>query len=150
MGFIADIEARTQSERAAILAHQFVTGVGDGTLPVEKFKHYVTQDYVYLIDYSRALALASLLPCQWGYWEIADHLRRQGLPQNAPLYTKWIEMYTSDEFSALAHHIREMADRIGDESNPAELTAMCQAYQTSVRLEHRFWDMASSLEGWKS
>jgi len=59
MGFIADIEARTQSERAAILAHQFVTGVGDGTLPVEKFKHYVTQDYVYLIDYSRALALAS-------------------------------------------------------------------------------------------
>jgi len=33
--------------------------VGDGTLPVEKFKHYVTQDYVYLIDYSRALALAS-------------------------------------------------------------------------------------------
>ena len=221
MGFIADIEARTQSERAAILAHQFVSGGGDGTLPVEKFKHYFTQDYVYLIDYSRALALASakapmlddmswfaglldetlnvemalhrdycrefdisaeeleatvgapsnvaytnflletayqgsfgellasLLPCQWGYWEIADHLRRQGLPQNAPLYTKWIEMYTSDEFSALAHHIREMANRIGDESNPAELAAMCQAYQTSVRLEHRVWDMAFSLEGWK-
>ena len=93
--------------------------------------------------------LASLLPCQWGYWAIGDHLRRQGLPQNAPLYTKWIEMYTSDEFSALAHHIREMADRIGDESNPAELAAMGQAYQTSVRLEHRFWDMAFSLEGWK-
>ncbi|MED5587545.1 MAG: thiaminase II, partial [Chloroflexota bacterium] len=72
------------------------------------------------------------------------------LPQNASLYTKWIEMHTSDEFSALAHHIREMADRIGYESNPAELTAMCQAYQTSVRLEHRFWEMAVSLEGWKS
>jgi thiaminase len=42
-----------------------------------------------------------------------------------------------------------MADRIGDESNPAELAAMGQAYQTSVRLEHRFWDMAFSLEGWK-
>jgi len=92
--------------------------------------------------------LASLLPCQWGYWEIGDLLRRQGLPRNAPLYTRWIEMYTSDEFSALAHHIREMADRIGDESNPAELAAMGQAYQTSVRLEHRFWDMAFSLEGW--
>ena len=59
MGCIADIEARTQSERAVILAHQFVNGVGDGTLPVERFKHYVTQDYVYLMDYSRALALAS-------------------------------------------------------------------------------------------
>jgi len=59
MGFIADIEGRTQSMRQAILDHSFVTGVGDGTLPVEMFKHYVTQDYVYLIDYSRVLALAS-------------------------------------------------------------------------------------------
>ena len=48
MGSIADIEAETQSERAAILAHPFVTGMGVGSLPVEKFKHYVTQDYVYL------------------------------------------------------------------------------------------------------
>ncbi len=165
MGFIADIEDRTQSMRQAILAHPFVTGVGDGTLPVEKFKYYVVQDYAYLIDYSRVLALASaraprlddmswfaglldetlnvemalhrsycqefginaqeleaaaaspttvaytsfllkiahqgsfgelvasLLPCQWGYWEIGDHLSRQGLPEQAPLYARWIEMY---------------------------------------------------------
>ena len=45
--------------RQAILQHPFVTEVGDGTLPVELFKNYVTQDYVYLIDYSRVLALAS-------------------------------------------------------------------------------------------
>ena len=61
MGFISDIEAQIQSMRDAILAHPFVTGVGDGTLPVEKFKHYVTQDYAYLVEYSRALALASAL-----------------------------------------------------------------------------------------
>ncbi|MCI0788454.1 MAG: thiaminase II [Chloroflexi bacterium] len=222
MGFIADIERQSQSIRQAILAHPFVTGVGDGTLPVEKFKHYVTQDYAYLIDYSRALALASaraprlddmswfaglldetlnvemalhrrycqefginaqeleatvaapstvaytsfllktahqgsfgelvasLLPCQWGYWEIGDHLLRQGLPQNAPLYAKWIEMYTSEEFAALAHHIREMAGRIGDEAGASELAAMSQAYLTSVRLERQFWDMAYNLEGWKA
>ncbi len=155
MGFIADIERQSQSMRQAILAHPFVTGVGDGTLPVENFKHYVTQDYAYLVDYSRALALASaraprlddmswfaglldetlnvemllhrsycqefgisaeelettvaapttvaytsfllktayqgsfgelvasLLPCQWGYWEIGDHLSRQGVPASA-------------------------------------------------------------------
>ena len=59
MGFIADIERQSQSTRQAILAHPFVTGVGDGTLPMEKFKYYVVQDYAYLIDYSRALALAS-------------------------------------------------------------------------------------------
>ena len=181
MGFISDIEAQIQSMRDAILAHPFVTGVGDGTLPVEKFKHYVTQDYAYLVEYSRALALASaraprlddmswfaalldetlnvemslhrsycqefgisveeleatvaapttvaytsfllktaydgsfgelvasLLPCQWGYWEIGNHLMRRGLPQHAPLYSQWIEMYTSEEFAALAQHIRDMA-----------------------------------------
>ena len=36
-----------------------VTGVGDGTLPVKKFRYYAAQDYAYLVDYSRALALAS-------------------------------------------------------------------------------------------
>jgi thiaminase/transcriptional activator TenA len=93
--------------------------------------------------------VASLLPCQWGYWEIGDHLMHRGLPQQAPLYTKWIEMYSTEEFSALAHHIRKMADRIGDGAGTDELAAMGQAYETSVRLEHGFWDMAYNLEGWK-
>ncbi|MDA0264812.1 MAG: thiaminase II [Chloroflexi bacterium] len=222
MGFIAEIERRTQPLRDAILAHPFVTGVGDGSLPVEKFKFYVSQDYAYLIDYSRTLALASamaprlddmswfaglldetlnvemalhrgycqefgisaqeleatvaapttvaytsfllktahqgsfgelvasLLPCQWGYWEIGDHLQQQGLPQNAPLYARWIQMYTSEEFAALARHIRDMADRIAAEAGPAEQAAMGQAYLTSVRLERRFWDMAYNLEEWGS
>jgi thiaminase len=57
-------------------------------------------------------------------------------------------MYSSEEFSALAHHIRKMADRIGDGAGTDELAAMGQAYETSVRLEHGFWDMAYNLEGW--
>ena len=59
MSFTDDIERKALPLRQAILSHPFITGVGDGTLPVEKFKHYVTQDYVYLIDYARAIALAS-------------------------------------------------------------------------------------------
>jgi len=38
--------------------HPFVRGIGDGTLDVEKFKHWVKQDYLYLIDYARLFALA--------------------------------------------------------------------------------------------
>ena len=41
------------------MAHPFIAGIGDGTLAVEQFKHYIRQDYAYLVDYSRALALAS-------------------------------------------------------------------------------------------
>jgi thiaminase/transcriptional activator TenA len=91
--------------------------------------------------------VASLLPCQWGYWEIGDHLLKRGLPTSAPLYAEWIKMYTSEEFTELAHQIREMANRIGDDAGFAEQAAMRQAYTNSVQLEHRFWDMAYGLEG---
>ena len=220
MSFAETVERKAWPIRQAILAHPFVTGVGDGSLDLDKFRHYVTQDYAYLIDYSRALALASarapdletmgwfarlldetlnvemdlhrgycaefgitneelggtraapttvgytsfllkvahqgsfgelvasLLPCQWGYWEIADHLARQGEPESAPRYCEWIRMYTNPEFVELAQSIRALADRIGAGAGPDELAAMEEAYLTSLRFEHLFWDMSYNLEGW--
>jgi thiaminase/transcriptional activator TenA len=41
------------------LTHPFVTGLGDGTLSLENFQFYMCQDYVFLIEYSRLLALAT-------------------------------------------------------------------------------------------
>ena len=194
--------------------------MGDGSLPVEKFRYYVMQDYAYLIDYSRVLALASarapdletmgwfaqlldetlstemelhrtycaefgisrqqledtrpapttigytsfllkvahqgsfgelvaaLLPCQWGYWEIGDHLARRGEPRDAPLYAQWIRMYSSDEFATLAQSARSLADRLGNQAGSVEQGAMTEAYLTSLRFEHMFWDLAFNLEGW--
>ena len=69
MGFIDNVERQTLVMRQAILAHRFVTGVGDGTLPVEKFKYYVLQDYAYLVEYSRALALASAMALHRSFCE---------------------------------------------------------------------------------
>lgn len=43
----------------AYLKHPFVVGIGKGTLEKEKFKHYMRQDYVYLIEYCRLFALGS-------------------------------------------------------------------------------------------
>ena len=40
-------------------AHPFIRGIGDGTLELSKFKHWVRQDYVFLIDYARMLSLAA-------------------------------------------------------------------------------------------
>jgi len=36
--------------------HPFVRGLGDGTLDVDRFGHWLRQDYVYLVDYSRVFA----------------------------------------------------------------------------------------------
>lgn len=38
--------------------HPFVQQLGEGTLDREKFIHYLKQDYVYLIEYSKLFALA--------------------------------------------------------------------------------------------
>ena len=42
---------------ADCLAHPFVTGIGDGTLPKENFQFFMLQDYLYLFDYARVFAL---------------------------------------------------------------------------------------------
>lgn len=37
--------------------HPFLQGLGDGSLEREKFRHYILQDYLYLIEYARVFAM---------------------------------------------------------------------------------------------
>ncbi|KAF9893880.1 DNA-directed DNA polymerase alpha catalytic subunit pol1 [Aspergillus nanangensis] len=39
--------------------HEFVLGLGNGALPLERFKEYLVQDYLYLIQFARSNALAA-------------------------------------------------------------------------------------------
>jgi len=52
---------RRQADRIwdAQFRHPFVRGIGDGTLELERFKFWIRQDYVFLIEYARLLALAA-------------------------------------------------------------------------------------------
>ena len=47
----------TAPEWDAYTRHAFVAGLGDGSLPRAAFLHYLKQDYVFLIHFSRAWAL---------------------------------------------------------------------------------------------
>ncbi|MGI9400190.1 MAG: thiaminase II [Rhizobiaceae bacterium] len=38
--------------------HEFVLGMADGTLPKASFRHYLIQDYLFLIQFARAYGLA--------------------------------------------------------------------------------------------
>src|SRR5699024_12841581 len=42
------------------IEHPFVKGIGEGTVDQEKFVHYMKQDYIYLIEYSRVFAIGSI------------------------------------------------------------------------------------------
>lgn len=58
MGFSDELRQRAASTWDREKAHPFVTGIGDGTLPLDNFRYYMRQDYVFLIEFCRAISLA--------------------------------------------------------------------------------------------
>jgi thiaminase/transcriptional activator TenA len=200
--------------------HPFVRGIGTGTLDVEAFKYWVRQDYLFLIEYARLLALAAarapdlegmrrfaaltaatletemslhrayaaefgisaaeleaerkspttqaytdfllrtaalgdygelvaaLLPCVWGFCEIGLELKRRGPPAERR-YAKWIEMYASEEFAALADWCRGLMDDLAEGASTAERERLAAAFLTSSRYELAFWEMALRREAWE-
>ena len=58
MGFTAELRRKTLDIWEKEKQHPFITGIGDGTLPLEKFRYYMRQDYVFLIESCRAVGLA--------------------------------------------------------------------------------------------
>jgi thiaminase/transcriptional activator TenA len=59
MTFTEELWAGNTDIFAAILAHPFIAGLTDGTLPPAAFAHFLVQDGLYLRDYARALAVVA-------------------------------------------------------------------------------------------
>jgi thiaminase/transcriptional activator TenA len=53
-----NLKARCADDWKSYVTHPFVRALGDGTLPRESFEHYLKQDYLFLIHFSRAYALS--------------------------------------------------------------------------------------------
>lgn len=218
-GLSADLRAAANEIWDAQHRHPFVRGIGDGTLDLERFRYWIRQDYLFLIEYSRLLALAAarapdldtmrrfadlghetlheemdlhraycadlgiavadlereqmmpttrgytdfmlrtaavgdfaelvaaLLPCMWGFNEIGLRLAAGGAPGDER-YARWIDMYSSEEFTALVDWLRELTDRIGAELSGAPYDRMRDLFLTSSRYELAFWEMAWTSETW--
>jgi thiaminase/transcriptional activator TenA len=54
----ARLRAEATEEWDAFVGHAFVRRLGDGSLPEECFRHYLGQDYLFLIQFARAYGLA--------------------------------------------------------------------------------------------
>jgi thiaminase/transcriptional activator TenA len=57
VGFTEELKKEGETIWREIFAHPFVRGIADGSLPEEAFRYYMSQDYVFLIEYARVLAL---------------------------------------------------------------------------------------------
>lgn len=54
-----DLRQRCREPWQAYCQHSFVRGLGSGELPAEAFRHYLQQDYLFLLHFARAFALAA-------------------------------------------------------------------------------------------
>ncbi len=55
----SDLRDSCAGEWRDYIEHQFVQQLGDGSLAPEAFQHYLKQDYLFLIQFARAFALAA-------------------------------------------------------------------------------------------
>ena len=53
------LKAAAADDWAAYVDHAFVRGLGDGRLPQAAFRNYLVQDYLFLVQFARAHALAA-------------------------------------------------------------------------------------------
>ena len=58
MGFFERLKTAASAEWRAYTEHPFTEGLADGSLPEAAFRHYLVQDYLFLIEFARAYALA--------------------------------------------------------------------------------------------
>lgn len=59
MGLFDRLKAAAAADWRAYIDHPFVRAVGDGSLPEACFRHYLEQDYLFLVHFARAYALAA-------------------------------------------------------------------------------------------
>ncbi|MCS7285902.1 MAG: thiaminase II [Anaerolineae bacterium] len=91
-------------------------------------------------------AVASLLPCDWIYLMVGRELEKTGSPH--PLYKRWIETYSSEEFSAVVEELRKIVETVSAWAGPELQGIMRAHFVTTSRYEWMFWDMAWRMESW--
>ncbi len=58
MSFFERLKTAASAEWRAYTEHPFTDAMADGSLPEAAFRHYLVQDYLFLIEFARAYALA--------------------------------------------------------------------------------------------
>lgn len=91
--------------------------------------------------------LAALLPCAWGYVEVARALA-QGQAPGDQRYQDWIIQYASQEFADAADWLRNELDRLAQGISEEKKGRLEEIFLVSSRYEWQFWEMCWTGESW--
>jgi thiaminase/transcriptional activator TenA len=148
MSLFARFQEESRTLRERIAAHPFLRGLADGSLPEDRFQYYMRQDYLFLIEYCRVLALAAAR---------ADDLAVAGRFADLLNLTLNVEMDLHRQFAWKAG----IAPDALEDTSPAPTTV---AYANHLRLAaetgdlaailaaiipcaHGYWELATGLRG---
>jgi thiaminase (transcriptional activator TenA) len=89
--------------------------------------------------------IGALLPCLWGYQELACRLSAEVQVPNNP-YAEWIGMYSSEDYAELAAFGRATCEHAAAGTSDDGRDRIIHAFVTSSRHELEFWDAAWQAE----
>jgi thiaminase/transcriptional activator TenA len=146
MSLFARLQGAASSIRERILTHPFVRGLGDGTLPGDRYQYYLRQDYLFLIEYCRVLALGSARAADLAVAGRFSDLLNQTLNVEMDLHreTCWAcgispealeDTRPSPTTLAYTNHLRLVAETL---ALPAIVTAI-------LPCAHGYWEIATTL-----
>ena len=85
-------------------------------------------------------AVAALLPCAWGYYEVGKRLAAAGLP-GEKCYREWVETYSSREMADLVDYLRALMNSLAIGAAEMDKERWKALFAHSVSFEVLFWEM---------
>jgi thiaminase (transcriptional activator TenA) len=92
--------------------------------------------------------LGSLMPCLWGYAEIACRLINQKPVEEDNPYKEWFDFYTSEDFINLGQGAFKLINRLTKNYTKSQLRQIEKSFLTSCYFEVACWDAYYSMEDW--
>ncbi len=72
---------------------------------------------------------------------------RKGLDPDSP-WSPFVDNWAGPEFSACVGYLQLEMDTLAKDAGPERLDRMVEAFETTVRYEVAFWEMAMTGEDW--
>tara|TARA_B000000565_G_scaffold116490_1_gene87838 strand:+ start:917 stop:1582 length:666 start_codon:yes stop_codon:yes gene_type:complete len=90
---------------------------------------------------SEKFIAVSLLPCQWGYQEIAQNFEKNKFEKGS-FHKTWVESYSSNEYQEVTDWLIKYVDEVGKNSTSEEVEKYKKLFKLGIEFEIGFWDSA--------